>query len=332
MRKLCFVLTALLLTAPALATITISCAQVGETNEVVVSYVSSDANIPRAFGLDITLDNGATIGEITDANDKFWVHPGNILIVDGNVTDEGDPVAPQDGNYPGRELGGLGTGGMTIEMGSLYSPNDLEHPTGPGTSGTLLSFIVDIGPGEDCNVTIAGNGARGNVVLENTDPAATNLPTICAVVIPPEPECLKSSAPGYADWTGHPVGVAWAMPWSNPDCWCYPRQCRGDADGAPSYPGVPIWVDLADLNILRGAISHYVTGPTDPGFPAGGECANFDHQMSYPGVPIPVDLADLNILREYISDYGTVPCCDNNQDCVLDASDDYNFWTGSTTP
>jgi hypothetical protein len=194
MRKLCFVLTALLLTAPALATVTISCAQVGETKEVVVSYSSDDANIPRAFGLDITLDNGKTIGEITDANGKFWVYPGTIQIAGGVVTDEGEPVAPSDDPCA---LGGLGTGGMTIEMGSLHDPCDPEHPTGPGTSGTLLSFTVNIGPGEDCNVIIAGNGARGNVVLENTEEAVVDYGTGCTVAIE-EVGCATCRG----DWNG----------------------------------------------------------------------------------------------------------------------------------
>jgi hypothetical protein len=144
---------------------------------------------------------------------------------------------------------------------------------------------------------------------------------------------MKYDANSYNDWIGEPDFVAYSMPWKRPACWCYPRQCRGDADGLPSFPGVPIWVDLADLNILRSAISIYITDPPPGNWPAGGECANFDHKMSFPGVPIPVDLADLNILREYISDYGTVPCCDDNQDCDVTGDSTYSFWTSkATTP
>jgi hypothetical protein len=144
MRKLCFMFTALLLTAQALAGgVTISCQQVGDPGDgiVEVSYIADDdANIPRAFGLDITLDNAETITAIIDANEKYWVYPGTIQIVDGVVTDEGEPVAP--GGYKTAK-GGIDTNGMTIEMGSLYAEeDDQRHTEGPPDAGTLLSFSV----------------------------------------------------------------------------------------------------------------------------------------------------------------------------------------------
>ena len=82
---------------------------------------------------------------------------------------------------------------------------------------------------------------------------------------------------------------------------------------ASKDPRVPLYVKILMLLIVAYALS-----PVDniPDF-----------------IPILGYIDDLIILREYIGDYGTVPCCDNNQDCVLDASDDYNFWTASpTTP
>lgn len=257
MRKLCFLLTALLLTAPAFAGVTITCAQVGVTDECQVSYVASDdANIPRAFGLDITLDNTETITGITDANEKYWVFPGTIQIVDGSITDEGEPVAP--GIDPGA-LGGIDTNGMTIEMGSLYDANDPEHQDGPPLSGSLLSFTVS----GNCTVQINGNAARGNVVLEDTSEASTNLPSECEMVL----NC----------WTGDATSTAAWQLVGSPECWCSagdpnanPRQCHGDADTAP-IGKKNWWVSTPDLTILKDNWQINNGPVTQPGI-----CADFD--------------------------------------------------------
>jgi hypothetical protein len=335
MKKLCFILTALLLTSAVYAAdVTITCNAPPGSNEVTVSYVADmNAHIPRAFGLDVKLDNAQTITSLTPLDPNYWVYPGTIDInQSGVIESNGTGIGQQDDAAYPDTLYGLDSNGITIEMGSLHWPTDCNSPNAPDISNDLFKFTVS----GNCTVTISGNAARGKVVLYDATQAdvatvATDVYAQCTTTI--VDECLKSTATGYADWLGQPAGVAWSMPWNKPDCWCYPRQCRGDADGAPSYPGVPIWVDLTDLNILRGAIGIYVTNPPPGNWPAGGECANFDHQMSYPGVPIPVDLADLNILREYIGDYGTVPCCDENGDCTIEPSDpNYVFWTGPTTP
>jgi hypothetical protein len=171
MRKLCFMLTTLLLTAPAFAGVVISCAQVTDTNQVEVGYTfSDDANRPRAYGLDIQLDNGMLIGGIVSGSEhaEYWVYPGTIEIAaNGSITEEGTPMAPGGafGALPGSD-----SNGMTIEMGSLYNdPCDPLHQDPPTSPGVLFRFTV-YGAG-DCNVTISGNGARGNVVLEDTEQA-----------------------------------------------------------------------------------------------------------------------------------------------------------------
>ena len=96
-----------------------------------------------------------------------------------------------------------------------------------------------------------------------------------------------------------------------------------------------MWVSLADLSLLRSALSKMYTDPVN--WPTGGECCDFDKAMIAPGVAMPVSLADLSILRTYLSQMDVppstvVPCCDNDANCVLEPSDDFNFWTGPTTP
>jgi hypothetical protein len=161
----------------------------------------------------------------------------------------------------------------------------------------LVSFIVE-GEGDDANVTIIVNEIRGGCVDED---AAEVEPTIGTCVADlPVSECLGAGDPGYARWS---------TTLGKPDCWCYKKQCRGDADGA--FLG-PIPVSLDDLNILRAAINLVV-------LPPGGECADFDHLMLG---PIPVSLNDLTIMRTYINQV-VVPDCD--QAPIITGP--YNFWT-----
>lgn len=123
--------------------------------------------------------------------------------------------------------------------------------------------------------------------------------------------CLSSEATEYDDWVA--AGA--------PDCWCYERQCRGDADGLeePLY-----WVHIPDLYLLK--LSYAKTDAVLEGVQyngAGGICADFDHQKQ---LVFRVYSDDLAILKSYYAE-PSVPCCDNDGDCVLEADDRYNFWT-----
>lgn len=117
-----------------------------------------------------------------------------------------------------------------------------------------------------------------------------------------EQECMKTSAPEYADWAA--LG--------RPDCWCYPRQCRGDADGCKTGP---FWVAIPDLKGFRDCINK-------PILPPGCECYDFDHVKTG---PFRIAIPDLNIFREYFNKL-IVPCCDIDGDCILQPEDKYNFW------
>jgi hypothetical protein len=282
MRKLCFMLASLLLTAPVFAGVTVSCEQVPDTNQILVKYVS-DANLPRAFGLDITVDSGATIGTIVSGSTSsyFWVYPGTIDINDitGDIDNPGTPVAPSDDPCA---LGGLGTSGMTIEMGSLYDPCDAQHPTGPSTTENLLKFTVS----SDCNITIAGNSARGNVVLENTDEADATY-TGCAFV----GDCFPSSDPKYGQWvTQH-----------KPKSWCCDAQWLGDATGDGKC-------NVLDLYAVKRAYgTTFATGPWGTGNGAYNCAADFNHTGN-------VNVLDLYVVKNH---YGTTvgDACADIGDC-----------------
>lgn len=154
MRKLFLMLAVLLVASAAYAAdVTISCTADG--NVVTVSYTASaEANIPRAFALDIQLSTDATITDVTPLDPNYWVYPGSYD--EDPCTPVGDPCDSYD-TLPGED-----SNGITIEMASLHSPTgNVANPNAPDISNALLSFKVS----GDCNVYISSNAARGKVVF-----------------------------------------------------------------------------------------------------------------------------------------------------------------------
>lgn len=209
MKKIVFVLVALIFAAPALAEVTITIAQVDDTNEVIISVNNDDTgNLVRAYSLDIKLTpNGGgdpNILEVTALNADYYVFPGTIQInADGDVTNPGTPVA-EYGDLPSDTLAGLDSNGVTVELASLYAPVGPTSPNAPanGGNGALLSVKVS---GSAC-ITVTANvpraGASG-VVMEDPDQnPVVSIPTsttpLCIEVATDECEC-------WADLSGDTV-------------------------------------------------------------------------------------------------------------------------------
>jgi hypothetical protein len=120
MIKQVFVLLAIILPASAsMGTVFLTCSDLGD-GVVELSYDSSqEAYRVSGFGLDIHVSRGI-ITSVGNLSSDYWVYPGSIYIDKyGEVVDLGSLVA--DPNMPGT-LGGLGTSGMTIEMGGTLPP------------------------------------------------------------------------------------------------------------------------------------------------------------------------------------------------------------------
>ena len=263
MRKIVLALLVLLLAVPAMATVEVRCAQVSDTKQVVVTYDVDDGNDFRAFGIKISVDNGASISNIDVNEADYWVFPGSIDINEaGEVNDVGSAIAAQDSNS------------FILEMGSLYKVgSDEDHNTVPPTSGQLCSFYVS----GDCNVAIDNDAPRGGVVMEDID---------------------KTFAPGYVTLVGCQVTIDYCFPeghtdfqaWldaGEPNCWCGSgRQCHGDVDDAfegGTKVGI-YYVGTGDLAILLNAweVLEPNGGQNYPGGPGiasitNGICADIDH-------------------------------------------------------
>ncbi|MHC4546667.1 MAG: hypothetical protein ACYTDW_10485 [Planctomycetota bacterium] len=105
----------------------------------------------------------------------------------------------------------------------------------------------------------------------------------------PEDDCFPQGHPDYPEWVL--VG--------KPACWCYLRQCRGDADGIQTGP---FWVGMPDLNAFVAAFNKL-----DAMLPPDGICADFDHTKTG---PFRVGMLDLNIFIEYFNKLESqVPPC-----------------------
>ena len=206
MRKIAFVLAVLLLSASALATVTITATQIGGTNDVSITYaVTGEPNRVRAFALDISVDNGTivgisdyNVGECNSVSKGYGIFPGTIDVNtgDGSINDVGSPVAPA---VDQGALGGLGTSGITIEMGSLFD----DDANAPADSGTLCKIKLSLTNGS-ATVDLEENTTRGGIVLENpgTSPAS--------VVLVDEEACVGDCAaptPNPATFSSAPSEV-----------------------------------------------------------------------------------------------------------------------------
>ena len=152
MKKTVLTLAVLMFAVPAFAGICVECTIDG--NEVTVSYeMADDANRPRAFGLDISVKGANIVGGPNNFHPEFYIYPTTIDVNDDHVDPNGwgTPICAQDSNS------------ATMEMGSLWAPDDPDHNEAPDPNGDLFTFIVDK-PG-DANVTLGPNAQRGGVVM-----------------------------------------------------------------------------------------------------------------------------------------------------------------------
>jgi len=198
------------------------------------------------------------------------------------VTDDGTPVAPSGDPDA---LPGIDSNGVTIELGSLYSPVGPGSPNAPDPCGPLVTLTVD----KSTCLTITANVTRAGssgVVMESPDEVVT-------VNLPPE-LCVSLGC-----FTMMPADQV--LQWETvgkPTCWCYPRQCLGDADGLP-YGKSNYYVSLPDLAVLKAAwnkVAGDIIGQTEAttGMPLA--CADFDH-LPYGKNNYRVSLPDLDILK-----------------------------------
>jgi hypothetical protein len=277
MKKVLVVLAILLLGVPAVAKVTVT-AEADASGYVTISYQmdAGDANLPRAFGIDVTVTGtkDPTITAIVDVNDSdYYVAPGTF---------EYDPCYPNDVNW-GYAIVDLDSNSFTIEMGSLYDDDDPCHTTPPPPNGTLCKFVID--PCCEYYVDLEENSARGGVVMEDTEKAydanyvvlvdANGMDITCPNEPIPDGNCFPTDgnyALQYADYITYRKTYL-----KDPNCWCESPvdqthyQCDGDADGAKQ--GMAKYrVAGNDLDLVIANWKKKIDDPTI------NPCADIDHK------------------------------------------------------
>ena len=299
MRKLMFIL-ALLIATPAFAALTVDCNVQPDCNYVNIEYKGADpCERPRAFALVVTTTNGAMItdvinykanGESSSSSRGFGIYPSGIEVnVAGDVNSWGNPKA--DPCDPGDSVDPPSTK-VILELGSLYYGDSNAPVVWSVTSGLLCTVQLDANGAGDTTIAVTDEDQyRGGVVLESGNSVSVDASVLNECWgVEQEPNCFE----------GHPDQYVW-RDWYEPNCWCHPTQCRGNADG--DYQGSSrtgyYWVFTEDYNILAKAWKitepnlPYYAGNEDPDWPNGivdvnywtskgkdakGICADFDHK------------------------------------------------------
>jgi len=241
MRRILLIVVMLLIAAPVMAEVIITASPVeyGVAGNTLCSCVAVDYNCTagekiRAFALDVTVDNNFVIQAIRDFNkgetssktpNKFGygIFPGSfknyINAADPCWTDPNyTPICPN--TFADAAGTGIGTNKIIVELGSLY----LGDANEPCKTGTL--FRIDVIPTKwpaECNVMLAENLTRGGVVDINGDRMTTLHGCKKGYT-----KCFPCWSPFNLIYRGTPNG--W-LAVGEPNCWCYPRQCHGDAQG-----------------------------------------------------------------------------------------------------
>jgi len=266
MRKIVSISVGLFLCGSAWAGVTITLTKVSNTRIAIGYNATTESELVRAFALDITTTDGNIVDisdyYVGDDNRGYGIFPANFNryitvnpttgMVDSWDAPAYTPVAPPD--TPGA-LGGLGTDGITIEMGSLYDTG------APSKTGMLCTITVSEGT---CRVCVNGNAIRGNIVMED---ASETIPVEACI----ESQCIEE----FPNWGGYARQYADWVAYGKPMCWCRPPigsgyQCDGDGDGK-TEGALKYRVFSKDLGVMVSQWKKKIAEVTNP-------CADFDHR------------------------------------------------------
>ncbi len=312
MKKLMLVLLVAVMTAPAMATVTISISDnADQTADINYVCDGGDADAGKALmaglAIIVTVDAGDTITAVVPAIDGestlgaagygVFMKVAQIDMTDPCVPVWAAPGTASPEATPGDPgtVGGLNQYQITLELGALFADPCDDMANAPLASGTLCTITVDDGDSSgDSVATLAlEDVARGGVVMEGgADP--------CSVVL--EGDTITGWGVVSEFDTEHPDYTEWLNAGS-PRCWLNTYHCYGDGDGAEegSVRGGYYWVSYTDLSLIAanwqldsGETSALGDYPTS----ADGICADYarNDEGSVRGGYYRVSYSDLSVV------------------------------------
>jgi hypothetical protein len=265
MKRLMAILV-LVVAVPAMAAVNFTATDAGN-GKLQIAYTTTDGDLPRGVALRISLTNGAVV----DTTAALVVNPAFNAFIDyaysnplNYAVGAGHPLAKAT------EAGALAANAsdFSVSMGVLDQTGN--QGAGPATAANLITIQLK-GPSANTTATITGDTLRGPASGVVGSVLTSNLP-ISAVVNFAVIKCVKADAPFFAAWQA----------FGEPACWCYARNCKGDADGkSQGLAATGIWyVGTNDLNILVAAWQ-VKESPKGPGVLSitNGICADFNRDQ-----------------------------------------------------
>ncbi|MFA5292520.1 MAG: hypothetical protein WC496_05740 [Phycisphaerae bacterium] len=272
-------------------------------------------------------DPGAGVGFTTDT---IVLEFGSLYVGEVNAPAEGDTLCSLNftpGTATEIAMADEDTyrGGLVFEDGSQGEVNDilvLQTPPGAPTNVSPTNANPKVTTTTDL-VWTAGSGAESHKVYFGT----TNPPAYAGTVAMPtvtfDTGTMVANTTYYwnvvatngagdsaasATWSfktecyGNQANYAEWVDAGKPNCWCYPRQCHGDADGLKAGNTITgyYYVSQTDLNVLISAWQ-VKNSPKGPGLTGVQGCADFDHVKAGNTITgyYRVSQTDLNILISY---------------------------------
>jgi hypothetical protein len=215
----------------------------------------------------------------------FFDGPSSIEVVPTSVSFRSD----FEGVNPSDEVISIRNGGTGTLNWQLIESCDwlTASPLTGSSTGEWTDVILSV----DVQSLVINQTYQCDVLV--SDPNADNDPVTIPVTLEYNGDCHSELASCYDDW----------VTFGKPDCWCYAKQCSGDADGLSQGSKCGIWaIGTLDLTILANAWQ-IKEPPHGPGilYVANGVCADFDHaaQGSDKTGYKRVDTADLTILANH---------------------------------
>jgi hypothetical protein len=296
MKKVLPILLVVAMALPALAEVDVTAAAGTNPGELIVTVTPSNGAAVRGVALVLNTDTGDAVIDGTDdvvvsglnTNIDYFFTNGTAGVGETSAG-EGHAIAKADAAGAIDDPSDNRLPASSFSLSSAYLDPD---STQLGQT-SAMTFTVTYTGTAGC-ISVAPDGLRGAIVGDNL--GTITYPSACTEVTFGPGECFNDNLGNYAEWTT----------FGSPACWCFERNCHGDADGGKQ--GSPLagyaYVFTNDLNKLIAGYG-VKEPPQGPGILTitDGICADFKRDQQ--GSPLAgYSRVFTNDLNELIAWYG----------------------------